>query len=73
MGMAQRRQWTSWFRLWGAKRPARNKLDDFADYGTAFGLDLSLAASEAQTPPPVAARASNAGQLLEQPPYGANA
>jgi hypothetical protein len=33
--------WTVWLRWW--RRPAaRAHADDFGDFGTAFGLDLSL-------------------------------
>lgn len=46
--MAERRTFSSWFRwpTWFAARSRRaaerRKAEDFADYGTAFGLDLSM-------------------------------
>jgi len=46
--MAERRTLSSWFHwsTWFAGRSqraaARRKAEDFADYGTAFGLDMSM-------------------------------
>jgi hypothetical protein len=46
--MAERRtlgswfHWTTWFSGRSKRAAARHKADDFADYGTAFGLDLSM-------------------------------
>jgi len=39
--MNGRNYWTKWLRWW-RRAPRRAATDDFADYGTAFGLDLSL-------------------------------
>jgi hypothetical protein len=69
--MAQRKAWTRWFRLWGPKRPAIRRVDDFADYGTAFGLDMSLAASQADSPASLPGRAAPT-PAAEQPRYGAS-
>lgn len=49
--------WTAWFKRPGsrkARRSARRIPRDFADYGTAFGLDLSLT--------PETAKPNEAGQ-----------
>ena len=46
--MAERRTlgswfpWTTWFSDRSRRKAERRKAEDFADYGTAFGLDLSL-------------------------------
>jgi hypothetical protein len=68
--MAQRKAWTRWFRLWGPKRPNVRRVDDFADYGTAFGLDMSLAASQADMPGAMPAMAAHS-PVAEQPRYSA--
>lgn len=39
--MTGRQYWVKWLRWW-RRAPRRAAADDFADYGTAFGLDLSL-------------------------------
>lgn len=39
--MTKRNYWPQWLRWW-RRAPRRAATDDFADYGTAFGLDLSL-------------------------------
>ena len=60
--------WARWLEL--LKRPTRrrpvNRQPDFADYGTAFGLDLSLSGPATRpvpvdTPPPVQKKASARG------------
>lgn len=68
--MAQRKAWTRWFRLWGPKRPAVRRVDDFADYGTAFGLDMSLAASQSDMPAAMPAAVAPS-TVVEQPRYSA--
>lgn len=40
-----------WFTGWRASPPAVDKHMDAADYGTAFGLDLSLMPVEHKVPP----------------------
>ena len=46
--MAERRtlgswfHWSTWFGDRAQREAERRKADDFADYGTAFGLDLSM-------------------------------
>lgn len=46
--MAERRTlsswfpWTHWFSDRSRRKAERRKAEDFADYGTAFGLDLSM-------------------------------
>lgn len=58
--MAERRTLSSWFHwsTWFAGRSrraaARRKAEDFADYGTAFGLDMSMDPKSESTPPPAA-------------------
>jgi hypothetical protein len=57
--MSARHSLARWFRGWGSRKPARQS-DDFADLGTAYGLDLSLQFANDQrdfrqfgsTPPP---------------------
>lgn len=39
--MTGRHYWAKWLRWW-RRTPQRRTPNDFADYGTAFGLDLSL-------------------------------
>lgn len=34
--------WSTWFAGRASQAAARRKANDFADYGTAFGLDLSM-------------------------------
>ena len=34
--------WSSWFTGRSRRAAAKRKAEDFADYGTAFGLDMSL-------------------------------
>jgi hypothetical protein len=34
--------WSSWFSSRSRRAAERRKAEDFADYGTAFGLDMSL-------------------------------
>lgn len=34
--------WSSWFSSRSRRAAALRKAEDFADYGTAFGLDMSL-------------------------------
>lgn len=34
--------WTTWFSDRSRRKAERRKAEDFADYGTAFGLDLSM-------------------------------
>ncbi|MEX8520541.1 MAG: hypothetical protein AB3X44_18695 [Leptothrix sp. (in: b-proteobacteria)] len=36
------RSWTRWMRWFSVRRKKANTSIDFADYGTAFGLDLSM-------------------------------
>jgi hypothetical protein len=35
-------QWPSWFSARSRRAAARRKAEDFADHGTAFGLDMSM-------------------------------
>lgn len=53
--MTGRRYWMKWLGWW-KRPPARPRADDFGDFGTAFGLDLSLEhqrrTPEAPTTPP---------------------
>jgi len=35
-------QWSTWFAGRSRRAAARRKAEDFADYGTAFGLDMSM-------------------------------
>lgn len=60
--MYARRKWANWFR-WLTMRPrttARRRSLDFADHGTAFGLDLSLT-------PPVTHEKKSTAAKKEQP------
>lgn len=55
MGMHTHRSWANWMH-WFSLRPRKPRGEhDFADYGTAFGLDMSMAASELppEAPPAV--------------------
>lgn len=58
--------WANWLRLFGRNKPAasprngrrvtpRKRAQDFADYGTAFGLDLSLSGDTTAAKPAVEA------------------
>lgn len=52
--MQRRHDWARWLTWW--HRPTvRTKGPDFGDYGTAFGLDLSLEAERLRQKPPTAA------------------
>lgn len=50
-------RWTRWLRLFSwrhqplRRNPRRVAAEDFADCGTAFGLDLSMSAQPARTEP----------------------
>ncbi len=58
--MAERRTLSSWFHwsTWFAGRSRRaaerRKAEDFADYGTAFGLDMSMDSQDKSAPRPSA-------------------
>ncbi|WP_294001434.1 hypothetical protein [Sphaerotilus sp.] len=46
--------WSTWFAGRTQRAAAQQKAADFADYGTAFGLDLSLDPKAGSTPRPAA-------------------
>ena len=45
-----RRSWTTWLRWFHRSRRSRRSTPDFADYGTAFGLDMSMATESSPMP-----------------------
>lgn len=49
MGMTARKTWTNWKNWLGTYRRPVQRSHDFADYGTAFGLDMSLGAETVTT------------------------
>jgi hypothetical protein len=55
MGMHTHRSWANWMRWFSLRRSKPRGEHDFADYGTAFGLDMSMAASELPLESPAAA------------------
>ena len=58
MGMHTHRSWVSWMRWFSLRRSKPRGEHDFADYGTAFGLDMSMAASELPPETPAAVEQS---------------
>lgn len=58
MGMHTHRSWANWMRWFSLRRSRPNGEHDFADYGTAFGLDMSMAACERLPETPAAAEQS---------------
>lgn len=45
MGMTTSKAWANWKNWLGTYRRPAHRGRDFADYGTAFGLDMSLSAA----------------------------
>lgn len=69
MKMNTRFSWAGWLTLLSRKKPAtkaRKRQQDFADYGTAFGLDLSLT-SQAQAMTKIDAKAQTSVADLPMP------
>lgn len=60
MSTATQHAWTRWMRWFSRRRRAARHSHDFADYGTAFGLDMSLAAQPTALTPPETGKASTA-------------
>ncbi|MEY4907226.1 MAG: hypothetical protein RL260_944 [Pseudomonadota bacterium] len=58
--MAERRtlsswfHWSTWFTGRSRRAAERRKAEDFADYGTAFGLDMSMDPQDKSVPRPSA-------------------
>jgi hypothetical protein len=46
--------WSTWFAGRSRRAAARRKAEDFADYGTAFGLDMSMDPQRESTARPAA-------------------
>jgi hypothetical protein len=56
--------WTRWFKRKDTVRTAagrKRRVPDFADYGTAFGLDMSMTP---EVPPPRSAQAEGASPVV---------